>query len=105
MQLRQIAVKGVAYGTSDLRLEEHLDKTGLRALRLFDQRLYKAAARVQRSSSWNGLITAGGSSKRIMAHPTSYPNLEAVGSLGLDGEAASADGADDEVANSPLPGV
>lgn len=104
MQLRQIAVKGVAYGTSDLRLEEHLDKTGLRALRLFDQRLYKAAARVQRSSSWNGLITAGGSSKRIMAHPTSYPNLEAVGSLGLDGEAASADGADDEVANSPLPG-
>ncbi|EFN58106.1 hypothetical protein CHLNCDRAFT_20630, partial [Chlorella variabilis] len=45
MQLRQIAVKGVAYGSADLRLEEHMDKTGLRGLRLFDHRLYKAAAR------------------------------------------------------------
>ena len=87
MQLREIAVKGVAYGTSELRLEEHPERTGLAALRLFDQRLYKAAAKVQRSSSWSGLITAGGSRRDMMAHPTSYPNLDSQGSLGIADEA------------------
>ena len=105
MQLRQIAVKGVPYGSADLRLEEHLDKTGLRALRLFDQRLYKAAAKVQRSSSWNGLITAGGSSGDVMAHPTSYPNLESAGPLGLDasGEAGGQDAEGEHAAAGALP--
>lgn len=84
MQLREIAVKGVAYGTSEVRLEEHSDRTGLAALRLFDQRLYKAAAKVQRSTSWTGLISAGGSKKVVMAHPTSYPNLDSVDSLGIE---------------------
>lgn len=87
MQLRQIAVKGVPYGTSEMRLEEHSERTGLAALRLFDQRLYKAAAKVQRSSSWSGLITAGGSRRDVMAHPTSYPNLDSQGSLGIADEA------------------
>lgn len=86
MQLRQIAVKGVPYGTSEMRLEEHNERTGLAALRLFDQRLYKAAAKVQRSSSWSGLITAGGSRRDVMAHPTSYPNLDSQGSLGIADE-------------------
>ena len=103
MQLRQIAVKGVAYGSADLRLEEHMDKTGLRGLRLFDHRLYKAAARVQRSSSWSGLITAGGSHGDIMAHPTSFPNLESAGSLGL--EAGGEEGAGEEYATSSPPGA
>lgn len=67
MQLREIAVKGVAYGTSEVRLEENADRTGLNALRLFDQRLYKAAAKVQRSSSWSGLVSAGGSRRDVMA--------------------------------------
>jgi phospholipid-translocating P-type ATPase (flippase) len=87
MQLRQIAVKGVAYGSSEMRLEEHSERTGLAALRLFDQRLYKAAAKVQRSSSWSGLITAGGSRRDVMAHPNSYPNLDSQGSLGIADEA------------------
>lgn len=87
MQLRQIAVKGVTYGDSEMRLEEHEERTGLAALRLFDQRLYKAAAKVQRSSSWSGLITAGGSRPDVMAHPTSYPNLDSQGSLGIAEEA------------------
>lgn len=97
MQLRQIAVKGVAYGSNDVRLEEHMDKTGLRALRFFDQRLYRAAARAQRSSSWTGLITAGGSRRDIMAHPTSYPNLESASSMGL--EPTEENVADDSTAN------
>jgi len=83
MQLRQIAVKGVAYGSAELRLEERPDRTGLAALRLFDPRLYKAAAKVQRSTSWSGLITAGGSRRAVMSHHTSYPNLDSAGSLGI----------------------
>lgn len=128
----------MAYGDAELRLEERTDSTGLAALRLFDQRLYKvgrgpcagsragtllllprrymppfalhplparnvqagvrgaahtfsvatrphlqAAAKVQRSSSWSGLVTAGGSRRAVMAHPTSYPNLDLAGSLGI----------------------
>jgi hypothetical protein len=84
MQLRQIAVKGVAYGNPDVRLEENMDKTGLPGLKLFDARLYKAAAKVQRSASWTGLITAGGSRRDVMAHPTSYPNLDSADSLGIN---------------------
>lgn len=92
MQLRQIAVKGVAYGNADLRLEEHPDRSGLVALRMFDPRMYKAAAKVQHSSSWSGLITAGGSRRDVMAHPTSYPNMDSAGSLGIaDEEGGPAD--------------
>ncbi len=87
MQLRRIAIKGETYGNNELQLEEHAERTGLAALRLFDQGLYKAAAKVQRSSSWSGLITAGGSRRDVMAHPTSYPNLDSQGSLGIADEA------------------
>lgn len=134
MQLRQIAVKGVAYGSTEVRglhlafskhpsacwdgprrhqmssrnvrrmhcqglseflsplfvqvrLEENPDRTGLGALRLFDSRLYKAAAKVQHSTSWSDLVTAGGSTRAVMAHPTSYPNVGSAGSLGVADDA------------------
>lgn len=93
MQLRQIAVKGVAYGSTEVRLEENPDRTGLGALRLFDARLYKAAAKVQHSTSWSGLITAGGSTSAVMAHPTSYPNLDSAGSLGIADDTPPSGGA------------
>lgn len=86
-------VQALASAFTQVRLEENPDRTGLGALRLFDARLYKAAAKVQHSTSWSGLITAGGSTSAVMAHPTSYPNLDSAGSLGIADDTPPSGGA------------
>ena len=86
MQLREIAIKGVAYGSSEFRLEDHQHLQGFSALKRFDARLHKAAGKVQHSSAWSGLITSGGSQSFVLQHHTSYPDLESASSLGFSGE-------------------
>ena len=88
MQLRQIAIKGVAYGDSDVRLEEFTPKAngGNRGLEIFDQRLFQAAQKMQRSTSLSGLVSAGGSRQDVMAYHNSFPDGQSANSLGLDDE-------------------
>lgn len=90
MQMRKMAIKGTEFGSSSFRLEDHPDLTGLAALKRFDARLHQAAAKVQRSNSWSGLISSGGSKPDVMAHHTSFPDLASASSLGLeDGDGSS----------------
>jgi len=83
MQLRMVSIKGVPYGTTEFRIEEHPKKNPRNILRHFDPRLYAAAVRVANSKAWKGLVTAGGSKRHVMGHHTSYPSLGTEKTLGI----------------------
>lgn len=86
MQLRKISIKGDVYGDISFKLEKNRDKTELKALKLFDQRLCTAARIMKGLPLLDNAVSSGGSSKKVMAFHSSKPSVGTATDLGLPHE-------------------
>ncbi|KFM22669.1 putative phospholipid-transporting ATPase IA [Auxenochlorella protothecoides] len=88
MQLRAVAIKGVAYGDTSFRLEEHEELTDLAALQRFDPRLADAAAGLAASSNaLQRVVSRGGSSSRVLSQASSFKRESEEGPQRSPGDA------------------
>lgn len=86
MQLRKISIKGDVFGDLSFKLEKNGDKTGLDALKFFDQRLCTAARVMKGLPLLGDAVSSGGSSKKVMAFHSSKPSVGTATALGLPHE-------------------
>ncbi|CAK0743492.1 hypothetical protein CVIRNUC_001474 [Coccomyxa viridis] len=83
MQLREVAIAGVAYGDSSFRLEEHEEVQGMPALERFDARLADAAKKLQALGKWEAVVQRGGSSEHGLSLASSQFDAEVYEELDI----------------------
>lgn len=86
MQLRKISIKGDILGDLSFKLEKNADKTGLEALKFFDQRMCTAARVMKGLPLLENAVSSGGSSRKVMAFHSSKPSVGTATDLGLPHE-------------------
>ena len=89
MQLRRISIKGDIFGDISFKLEDNPNKVDLEALKPFDQRLATAARIMMGMPLLEAAVSAGGSSRKVMAFHSSKPSVGTATDLGLPHESVN----------------
>ncbi|KAK9810005.1 hypothetical protein WJX72_003251 [[Myrmecia] bisecta] len=91
MQMREMAIKGVAFGDTSFRLEDNPEVRGKEALQRFDPKLASATSTLIRDELWEEVVEAGGSSPALLALPSSHPSLKELQAAGIGPDSLTPD--------------